>query len=407
MTAAPSGRALEPAHVPTETLELHPAAGLVPQMRDDEWKAFRNDIEANGIHTPLQVDGRGRVVDGAHRLRAARELGLRTVPVVRAPLPDEDDDDAVALFVLRSALHRRHLTDDQRAVLAAKAAQHLARMSRQRRARSAAAARWGGGEGSAERSDRADRAAGDQDAHAAAPAGGMGTTPDPGLGPAATVPPAEAGVQAGTGAGDAAQAQGQTRGVGVSSAQDRPLPGERVRVFVAKEFGVSERKVRQAQQLLATDRALADLVAKGMASLNQALRDRREGPCSLPGAVVRELPRPVGRTMFVMNEDGTVRRVWVPVSPAPAPAATPGGRAGERERPGVSSIEVPLDPAAAATVLVHAFTPEALATVLVHAFTPETLVAVLVQAFTPEALRELTRRLGEWLSAHGHATEAS
>ncbi len=131
-----------PQLVPPDSLTLHPAHVWVPPMRPEEWRAFLDDIKTNGIQTPLQVDAHRRVLDGVHRLQAAKALHLPAVPVVGVTLPDGDDATAIA-FVLRAAIHRRQLTDDQRAVLAAQIATVLANRRRAQRAATAAAARWG------------------------------------------------------------------------------------------------------------------------------------------------------------------------------------------------------------------------------------------------------------------------
>jgi hypothetical protein len=398
MATAPSGRALELAHVPTETLELHPAAKLAPPMRPDEWEAFKADIQANGIHTPLQLDILGRVVDGAHRLRAARELGLPTVPVVRAPLPDDADDNVVALFVLRSALHRRHLSDDQRAVLAAEVAQRLARLSRQRRARAAAAARWGEGEGEGE-------------GEGGGGGGGEDRAPAPGD------PPARG----------QEQEQGQAPSVSVSL--PLPVPGERVRAAAAREFGVSEQKVRQARQLLAADPGRAGLVKKGITSLSQALRDhRREGPYVPPGTpgapplervrvegplervrvegplerVTATDPTALRREVFVRDEDGTIRRRWAPV---PAARLVPASASASTSAPAPAQAETQAEARTEAQAQAPAQAPaQATATVTVP-LDPAKAAAVLVEAFPPDGVRELARLLVSWLVEQGHVSD--
>lgn len=76
-------------------------------MRRDEWTAFLVDVSEHGIATPIDITPAGVVLDGRHRLRAAQQLGLRQVPVrVVAP------KDEVA-YILRAALHRRHLSQSQ------------------------------------------------------------------------------------------------------------------------------------------------------------------------------------------------------------------------------------------------------------------------------------------------------
>lgn len=77
------------------------------------------DIARKGIREPLVVverEGEYLVVDGLHRLRAAKELGLKRVPVSLRGMTDEEVLD----YVLSSAVCRRSLTHDQRAALAAR-----------------------------------------------------------------------------------------------------------------------------------------------------------------------------------------------------------------------------------------------------------------------------------------------
>ncbi|MBM4380813.1 MAG: ParB N-terminal domain-containing protein, partial [Deltaproteobacteria bacterium] len=114
---APSGPP-GPRQVPVSTLTLHPLAGVVPEASPDEFRALVEDVRREGIREPLRVLG-NTVVDGRHRLRAALQLGLATVPVVDAVLAADETPEA---YMLRTALHRRNLSDDQRAIMAARAA---------------------------------------------------------------------------------------------------------------------------------------------------------------------------------------------------------------------------------------------------------------------------------------------
>jgi N6-adenosine-specific RNA methylase IME4 len=77
-----------------------------------EYEAFRADIAADGILSPLEITEEGLVLDGRQRLRAARELELKAVPVRVIAVDDPLD------FMLRAALLRRQLTPSQRAALA-------------------------------------------------------------------------------------------------------------------------------------------------------------------------------------------------------------------------------------------------------------------------------------------------
>jgi N6-adenosine-specific RNA methylase IME4/ParB-like chromosome segregation protein Spo0J len=107
-----------------ETLRPHPQAELVPAMRPDEYAALRADIEQRGVQEPLAIDLDGTVIDGHHRLRAAFELGLASVPVRVIDPPDQVD------YLLTAALQRRQLGESQRTALALK----LQRYRQQRQA---------------------------------------------------------------------------------------------------------------------------------------------------------------------------------------------------------------------------------------------------------------------------------
>jgi len=96
-------------------LKVHPLGHLIPNMRNSEWQDFYADIAMRGIKVPLEVLADGIVVDGRHRLRAAIELGMKEVPIVDACL----NSDSSETYMLKAAVLRRHLTDDQRAVMAA------------------------------------------------------------------------------------------------------------------------------------------------------------------------------------------------------------------------------------------------------------------------------------------------
>jgi N6-adenosine-specific RNA methylase IME4 len=78
---------------------------------DEEYESFRAEIAASGILVPLDVTAEGVVLDGRQRLRAARELALRSVPA-RVVAPADPLE-----YMLRAALFRRNLNPSQQAVL--------------------------------------------------------------------------------------------------------------------------------------------------------------------------------------------------------------------------------------------------------------------------------------------------
>lgn len=100
----------------TASYPLHPAAALFPAMDEAAFAALVADIAAHGQREPILILD-GQVIDGRHRLRACEQLGLE--PLVRQV--SADDGDPFGLVVSLN-LHRRHLSEGQRAIIAARLA---------------------------------------------------------------------------------------------------------------------------------------------------------------------------------------------------------------------------------------------------------------------------------------------
>jgi ParB-like chromosome segregation protein Spo0J len=94
---------------------IHPAAELFPMMSVAEFEALKADIKEHGLRESI-VFWKNMLVDGRNRLKACEELGIE---------PDEcelmEETDPVA-WVISHNLHRRHLSESQRAMVAAKVA---------------------------------------------------------------------------------------------------------------------------------------------------------------------------------------------------------------------------------------------------------------------------------------------
>ena len=98
----------------------HDYANLFPMLDAAGQDALRADVKQHGIREPV-IQFEGRILDGRNRYMAARDLGLDF------PVAEFDGTSAEALaYVLSTNLHRRHLTESQRAAVAAK----LANMTR-------------------------------------------------------------------------------------------------------------------------------------------------------------------------------------------------------------------------------------------------------------------------------------
>lgn len=85
-----------------------------------EWPPFVEEIRAAAIRNPLVVLRDGQVVDGGHRLEAAREVGLKTAPVrvlaLEVPLSDSDRF-ALESWAVMTTLARRQLSRHERRAL--------------------------------------------------------------------------------------------------------------------------------------------------------------------------------------------------------------------------------------------------------------------------------------------------
>jgi len=95
---------------------LHPAAEIFPEMDAPALAGLTADIAANGQHEPILILD-GQVIDGRCRLRACEQLGIE--PRVRDISTEGGDPFALAVSL---NLHRRHLTESQRAMVATKLA---------------------------------------------------------------------------------------------------------------------------------------------------------------------------------------------------------------------------------------------------------------------------------------------
>lgn len=92
-------------------LKFHPLADAFPLMEGEEFEDFVNDIGLQGLRHPVVIHD-GKILDGRNRWRACQRLGIS------ATTEPYTGTDPVA-FVVSENLRRRHLTDAQRAMIAA------------------------------------------------------------------------------------------------------------------------------------------------------------------------------------------------------------------------------------------------------------------------------------------------
>jgi ParB-like chromosome segregation protein Spo0J len=98
--------------------QCHPACLLLPEMGEAEYRELVEDIRQHGQQQNIIVDEHGVILDGRHRWRACQELGIQPWLTRR---PGLSEVEKVALVMCLN-IHRRHLTTDQRAALAAELA---------------------------------------------------------------------------------------------------------------------------------------------------------------------------------------------------------------------------------------------------------------------------------------------
>ena len=98
-------------------MKAHPAADLFPMLTDAAMRELTRDIEANGLRDPICIWG-GVIVDGRNRFVACSKT-------MHAPVYREMEfvDDAECIrYIISTNIHRRHLTESQRAMIASELA---------------------------------------------------------------------------------------------------------------------------------------------------------------------------------------------------------------------------------------------------------------------------------------------
>lgn len=91
----------------------HEYATMFPPMLPSEYNDLKLDIAKNGLLVPIYLAD-GQIVDGRHRYRACRELGIEP------KFENWDGKGSLAHFVIALNLNRRHLTTSQKANVAVK-----------------------------------------------------------------------------------------------------------------------------------------------------------------------------------------------------------------------------------------------------------------------------------------------
>jgi ParB-like chromosome segregation protein Spo0J len=96
-------------------IKVHPAAELFPMMNDTELSELAEDIRANGQNEAC-VWYQGQLLDGRNRWRACQLLGIKP----KAYKIEESHKFDPLEYVLSKNLYRRHLSESQRSMVAAR-----------------------------------------------------------------------------------------------------------------------------------------------------------------------------------------------------------------------------------------------------------------------------------------------
>jgi hypothetical protein len=96
------------------TYEFHPLADIFPLIEGQAYQDLMADVLRHGVREPVWLH-EGRILDGRNRYRAATAVG------VKFETRTYEGNEAAA-FVVSLNLHRRHLSESQRAAVAAKLA---------------------------------------------------------------------------------------------------------------------------------------------------------------------------------------------------------------------------------------------------------------------------------------------
>lgn len=100
--------------VPPQGIKFHDFANLFPWIEGAAFDELKADIAANGVREPI-VFLDDQILDGRNRYMAARDLG------VDYPRVEYQGDDPLG-YVVSLNLRRRHLSESQRGMVAAKLA---------------------------------------------------------------------------------------------------------------------------------------------------------------------------------------------------------------------------------------------------------------------------------------------
>ncbi len=91
-------------------MKFHPITNIFPLMAEEEFKDLVKDIRKHGLREPIWT-WKGKIVDGRNRYLACEKAG------VKLQLREWDGEGSLVEFIISLNLHRRHLSQSQKAMI--------------------------------------------------------------------------------------------------------------------------------------------------------------------------------------------------------------------------------------------------------------------------------------------------
>jgi len=110
-------------------MQFHEAAGIFPLMQGDELDQLAESIRDKGQQVDIELY-EGKIIDGRNRYRAC------LMADVEPEFSDVTIDGSLTDYVMSLNLHRRHLNESQRAMVAAKAKERYTAEAKERQKQS-------------------------------------------------------------------------------------------------------------------------------------------------------------------------------------------------------------------------------------------------------------------------------
>lgn len=95
--------------------DFHPIAQIFPMMNEAAVEQLSADIKENGQREPIWTH-QGKIIDGRNRFIACENAGIKPI------FQEWDGAGDLTAFVISLNLHRRHLSESQRALIASEIA---------------------------------------------------------------------------------------------------------------------------------------------------------------------------------------------------------------------------------------------------------------------------------------------